>query len=98
MFLDNYIQDITKLCREGGVTRLYAFGSVLTDRFTDKSDIDLLVEIEANGPSEYTEKYFNLIYSLQDLLDRHVDLLEERAIRNKYLKAEIEKTRQLIYG
>ena len=37
---------ITALCRKHGVRHLYAFGSVLTPRFTDHSDVDFLVDFD----------------------------------------------------
>jgi predicted nucleotidyltransferase len=35
---------ICELCRRNGIRRLSLFGSVLTDRLSDTSDIDVLVE------------------------------------------------------
>lgn len=35
---------IGELCRRNGIRKLALFGSVLTDRFSDSSDIDVLVE------------------------------------------------------
>ena len=37
---------ISKLCKEHHVKNLYAFGSVITQGFSSKSDIDLIVEFE----------------------------------------------------
>ena len=36
--------EIAEFCRRNGVRKLAFFGSVLTDRFSDSSDIDVLVE------------------------------------------------------
>ena len=36
--------ELADFCRHNGIRRLSVFGSVLTDRFTPTSDIDLLVE------------------------------------------------------
>lgn len=47
---------------------------------------------------DYADNYFDLKYSLQDLLDREVDLLEEKGIRNPILKKSIDNTKQLVYG
>jgi predicted nucleotidyltransferase len=35
---------IGELCRRNGIRKLALFGSVVTERFTDSSDIDVLVE------------------------------------------------------
>jgi predicted nucleotidyltransferase len=98
MFLDSYIKDINKLCLENKVRYLYVFGSVLTDSFNDKSDIDLVVDIYSNDPLDYANNYFNLKFSLQDLLNRKIDLLENKAIKNPYIRENIDRSKTLIYG
>jgi predicted nucleotidyltransferase len=71
---------------------------VLTSRFDHDSDIDLIVDIDSANPLEYADYYFNLKFSLQDLFNRPVDLLENKAIRNNYLRQEIDNSKQLIYA
>ena len=93
-----YRDDIRKLCGQYGIARLFAFGSVVTDRFNDDSDIDLIVEIDDSDPLTYSDKYFNLKFALEQLLGRHIDLFEERALRNPLLKKEIDRTKVLLYG
>jgi len=45
------------LCKDHKVKYLYAFGSSVTDKFdTDRSDIDLLVEIDSGDPVDRGEK------------------------------------------
>ena len=77
---------------------MFAFGSVLTNRFTDKSDIDLVVDFDKEKVDDYFSNFFDLKYALEKLLGRKVDLLEEQAIRNPYLKEDIDMTKKLIYG
>ncbi len=36
--------EIAEVCRRNGIRRLALFGSVLTNRFSESSDIDVLVE------------------------------------------------------
>lgn len=96
--IDQYTRDIQKLCEQHRVRRLYAFGSVLTDQFKKDSDIDLIVDFEPLDISLYADNYFNLKFALEDTLQRQVDLLEEKTIRNPYFRKAIENQRQLIYG
>lgn len=96
--LDRYISSIAELCKINKVKSLYAFGSVLTNRFSAESDIDMIVEIDSANPLEYADHYFNLKFALQDLLKRPVDLLENKALRNEYLRKEIDNSKQLIYA
>ncbi|HQL71115.1 MAG TPA: nucleotidyltransferase domain-containing protein [Bacteroidales bacterium] len=98
MILNQHISQIIKLCELNTVNSLFAFGSVTTDKFSTDSDIDLVVDINDNDPISYTDKYFNLKFQLEKLLQREIDLLEEKAIRNKFLKSEINRTKVLIYG
>jgi predicted nucleotidyltransferase len=98
MYIDGYKKALTQLCVQYKVKTLYVFGSVLTSHFDNDSDIDLIVDIDSSNPLEYADCYFNLKFALQDLLNRHVDLLENKAIRNKYLRQEIDNSKQLIYA
>jgi len=95
--LNPFIPSIHELCRLNGVRSLYAFGSVLTERFDSESDLDLIVELDENDPLEYTEKYFNLKFGLEDLFGRSVDLLEERADLNPIVRKEIERSKVVVY-
>lgn len=97
MFLDRYKIDIDGLCKQNKVKTLYVFGSVLTDKFNDKSDIDLVVEIGSDDPFEYADSYFNLKFGLQDLLKRQIDLLERKAIKNPYILQNIDNSKSLMY-
>ncbi len=96
--LDEHINDIKSLCFKYNVKRLFAFGSVLTERFDDKSDIDFIVDFELLDHFSYVDNYYNLKFSLEDKLQRKVDLLEEKAIKNPYFQQMINQKRQLIYG
>ena len=82
----------------GNTILSYVFGSVLTDRFTDKSDIDLIVDIDSNDPLDYADNYFNLKFALEDLLNRQIDLLENKAIKNPYLRENIDNSKTLLYA
>lgn len=93
-----HIDQIKRLCELNKVRSLFAFGSVTTEKFNADSDIDLVVDIDENDPISYSDKYFNLKFQLEEILKRQIDLLEQKAIRNRYLKSEIERTKVQIYG
>jgi predicted nucleotidyltransferase len=38
--------EIARLCQRNGIRKLALFGSVLSDRFSESSDIDVLVEFQ----------------------------------------------------
>lgn len=96
--LEQYSTDISRLCARYNVKRLYAFGSVLTDKFNKNSDIDLIVDFEPIDVAEYADNYFDLKFSLQDIFHRPVDLLEEKALKNPYFRQAINENRKLVYG
>ena len=60
---------------------LSVFGSILTDRFNDQSDVDLLVTFIPHDPDslefDYVANYIDLAESLESLLGRKVDLVVE---------------------
>lgn len=89
---------IVSLCKKHKVNQLFAFGSVLTPRFNPESDVDFIVKFNKAQITDYFSNFFDLKYALEDILGREVDLLEEQAIRNPYLKENIDRTKALIYG
>lgn len=96
--LNRHIDRIRQLCEMYDVRELFAFGSVTSDRFEKQSDIDLVVDIDDNDPISYANKYFSLKFQLEEILQRRIDLLENKAIRNKFLRSEIDRTKVKIYG
>jgi len=96
--LEKHNSDINRLWLMYKVSQLYAFGSVLTEHFNNDSDIDLIVDFEPLDVSQYVDNYYDFKFSLQDILKRPVDLLEEKAIKNPYFRQAINQQRQLIYG
>ena len=97
MYLDSYIDEINMLCANHKVRQLFAFGSVLNSEFTKDSDVDLVVEFITTDPLEYAENYFGLKFSLEELLNRQIDLLEQKALKNKYLVLSINNSKKLLY-
>ena len=65
------------LGRRFGVTGLALFGSVARDAFGPDSDIDILVAFD--GPAT-SSRYFGVLFHLEDLLGRPVDLVTEKAL------------------
>lgn len=64
---------IAAACRAAGVLRLFLFGSILTDRFREDSDIDILVETDPRRPPGLLA-LGGLQMDLSDLLGRSVHL------------------------
>lgn len=89
---------IDALCLKHKVKRLFVFGSVLTDRFSSKSDVDFLVDFDKSQIEDYFDNFFELKYGLESALRRDVDLVESQAIKNRYFQQSVDDTKKLIYG
>ena len=96
--IDNNIDIIHELCLKYKVSKLFVFGSILNNKFRDESDIDFVVDFDKVELMNYADNYFDFKFSLENIFDREVDLLEEKAIKNPYLKKSINLTKKLIYG
>lgn len=96
------LEKINELCRKYKVKTLSVFGSILTDSFNDESDVDLLVNFLPYDPDslefDYVTNYIDLVEALESLLGRKVDLVVESGLRNQYFIANVNRTKQLIYG
>ena len=91
-------ENVKEICQMLKVKRLYAFGSVVSDKFRSDSDIDFLISFADNLTiEEYTNNYFSLHYKLRDLFQREIDIVTERALSNPYFIESINKTKELIY-
>jgi predicted nucleotidyltransferase len=83
-------------CREFGVRRLDAFGSVARGEGTTSSDIDLLVEFD-DPDRNPAKRFFGFLHFLEDTLGGNVDLLTLEGLRNPYIKKRVLKERVPIY-
>ena len=93
------VAELEELCRHCSVLRLDAFGSA-TDarRFGPESDLDFLVEFPPALVSGRADAYFELLFGLQELFGRPVDLVMNSAIVNPYFREAVEASRELIYA
>lgn len=96
--IENNKLSIDKPCKENRVEKLYVFGSILNESFNENSDIDFIVDIKNENPSDYTDNYFNLQFGFEDLFKRDIDLLTLNSLKNSYFIKNLERTRCLIYG
>jgi uncharacterized protein len=96
--IDQNIDSIRNLCLKYKVATLFVFGSAITNRFKKDSDIDLLVDFKDVDLYNYANNYFDLKDALESIFHRNVDLLEDKAIKNPYLRQSIDSSKQLIYG
>jgi predicted nucleotidyltransferase len=90
--------NLAKLCLRYRVRQLQLFGSAATGAFVPAtSDLDFIAEFNDTQAADYADRYLDFAEALEKLFNRPVDLLTKRAIRNKYFRAEVERTAQVIY-
>ena len=92
------INKIHELCNKHKVRYLFAFGSVLSNKFQKDSDIDLIVDFNEVDLYDYADNYFDLKFSLEEILKREIDLLEEKSIKNPHFLEVVNHQKHLIYG
>ena len=93
-------EELAELCRRYDVVRLEIFGSAArgTDFDPQTSDADFLVEFNPDSGLASFDQFFDLAEALRDTLGRPVDLVESGAIDNPYLRATIDRSRELVYA
>jgi len=90
---------INALCRSHHVQRLELFGSAADDTFVPgRSDLDFLVEFLPLKGGQHADAYFGLLFGLEDLFKRKIDLVIPSAIRNPYLLKAINEQRKVVYA
>lgn len=90
---------VERLCHRYRVRRLDVFGSALGEGFDPQSsDLDFLVEFEDLRHNEYADTYFGLLEGLAALFQRDVDLVVHSAVKNRYFRESIERSRVLLYA
>jgi predicted nucleotidyltransferase len=97
--LENQRAAITEACVRFGVARLDIFGSALRDDFRPgESDLDLLVDFGSMNPHDLVDAYFGLLDELRAVLAVEVDLVMVGAVKNRFIAADIERTKQMLYA
>jgi predicted nucleotidyltransferase len=92
------IEKIKEYCKKYKVKELYAVGSVVSDRFSENSDIDLLIKFDNISIEEYTDNYFTLHKLFGKIFKRKIDLITEKSLSNPFFIKSIEKSKQLLYA
>ncbi len=96
--IENKLGELTILCNEYMVAKLFIFGSASKGNFNPQnSDIDFIVELEKTPPVEKGESLMKLWTELEQLFSKKVDLLTPNSLKNPFLIKEIENSKVLLY-
>jgi uncharacterized protein len=98
--IEKHREALAALCRRHGVTRLEVFGSASRGADFDpaKSDADFLVEFGQDSAMPALDQFLGFSEALERLLGRRIDLVEASAVRNPYVRATINRSKELIYA
>jgi len=98
LILEKQKEDLRRICQNLKIKRLYVFGSAVSGKLTENSDLDFLISFDDNlTVEEYTNNYFALHYRLRELFNREIDIVTERTLSNPYFIESINETKELIY-
>lgn len=89
-----FISKIKNYFKDKPVLKAYIFGSYSRAEASEDSDIDILVELDYSRPIGL--EFIGMQLDLQDILNRKVDILTEKAI-SKRIKPYVDKDKVLIY-
>jgi len=96
--LTSQLPRIAALCERHGVAHLELFGSATSHQFNpETSDFDFLVELDTQIPGSRAKRWIELADALEQLLGRHVDLVNPKYIRNPYFLQTVNDSRTVIY-
>ena len=96
--IEDNLNNLKKLCKKYDIKTMHIFGSVCTNNFNSKSDIDILISFKDISIEKYTDNYFKLHDELKDLFNCKIDLLTENSLSNPYFIESIEETKKLLYA
>jgi len=78
--LRNHRTEIINIAHTRGAYNLRIFGSLARGEATEKSDIDILVDLE---PGRTLFDLGGLLVDLQELLDCQIDIVTEKGLRQR---------------
>lgn len=73
-------EELALFCRQNQIRVLSLFGSAVTDKFTDQSDIDLLVEFEPDAKIGFLA-LARMQRELAEMFQRPVDLVPRNGLK-----------------
>jgi predicted nucleotidyltransferase len=100
LLIQKHQSAITELCRRYRVRRLEVFGSAARglDFTPGVSDADFLVEFSSSPDSPSLKIFFDFRSDLARIIGCEVDLAEASALRNPYVQAGIDRSREVVYA
>ncbi len=94
LIIEKNLTNIKSIFNKYDVKEAYLFGSAATNKFNNKSDIDILFSFSDDLNYEtYFNNYFSLLNDLEKLLNKQVDLVAQKTLKNPYLIESINESK-----
>jgi len=90
--------ELEQACRDFQVKELYVFGSVVSGKMSQDSDLDFLVVFNRSGFEGAFDQYMGFKERLEKIYERPVDLIHFKKFRNSLFEEEVEKSKVLLYA
>jgi predicted nucleotidyltransferase len=98
-FIQDSLTEIITLCKLHNVKSISLFGSAAKGEMQPNSDIDFLVQFSEDIEIlDYADNYFSLLEKLEKLLDKKIDLVSRKSLKNPILIKEIEGSKLELYA
>jgi hypothetical protein len=94
--IDIPLEEIRQFCLKNHIQKLALFGSVLTDQFRKKSDVDMLVEFDSKHIPGLI-KISELELELKKIVGRQVDLRTPKDL-SPYFRNDVISMAHHLYG
>ena len=96
---ERHRETLKSLCRRYHVATLEVFGSAAVDAsHSSNSDLDFLVSFHPTDEINAADQYFGLLFGLQGLFDRDIDLVCANVMKNRFFIEAVNKSRKLLYA
>lgn len=96
--ITNNLTQVQNICKTHYVRELYVFGSASRNEMKEDSDVDFLYTMQDDVPEmEYADNFFDMLWSLETLLGKKVDMVPEKYLKNRIFIQEVNATKQIIY-
>ncbi|MBZ9777724.1 nucleotidyltransferase domain-containing protein [Psychroflexus sp. CAK8W] len=97
--VQNKLDEIITVCKQHKVESVSLFGSAANNTMHAESDIDFLVEFSDQiNVLDYADNYFSLLKNLEELLNKNVDLVSAKSLKNPILKEHIYQSKVDLYA
>ena len=89
-------EDIVRLCQKYHIIELSLFGSAIREDFHEESDVDILISYKPKAKISLFDEV-NLGNEFSELMNRDVDIVDVKGLKNPIRREEILSTREIVY-